>query len=1372
MASSTPTVYVFDRRKGSEPAREITLDDVCSFADFKELIKKEFGIPDDEEVVIATTNRDEINTYETYEELVNDGVYLYILVHLNQALPAPTQQSVDYQPHFDTLIRSGMYEYYASGGQNPLPFAIAELIDNSLSATVNNVGPRNIEIRLYLDETGDKSMVCVLDNGKGMTTRELNNWAIYRLSKFNRKQENNSNEDAHVPRSLNSDISFFGVGGKQAAFFIGDSVRMISKPKYSKDVHEMTVSKEEFERREKNKEDIYKGIIHNRQPGEGSDVSPENEILQKLVKEEEGKENFTHVVITSINSDHMKFLKEDFSSWSTLLAHIYHYYIHGPQGNQSHLSNSMGRTPSPCKNIDISITMYKKGQQHKQRNLRDIEDDPQSIFIRSAKDTFEFRVLVEGTGLVEGVLRYHPFLFDKESYPQVLEEVDDESDYNKDRLARGSKAIFECYWNGRLIPYTHVQDFDWCAMPRKRGSIPFECYNRVSGALFANSKFEVSTNKLTFSDLGMKLNDKSAVFERVVGGQPHRVKIDRQFTEWLHQCHKIHDKQVCFRDYVGNITRPDLPKKQQGPWGVFKTVEWDGKVYTTGQQVRIRSPTLHGSIQEFLFLLGDFENKIQNGTLFATGGEVKIKLEPSLLYNETKIYPLKRLDRSADEREVEKYIDDEKGKLPGDLVITWPKSNEVHEGEKRPAGKRIGAIKAEIHDRKGQSMSKLPGAQQNSNKLAVEMKIIWHCAKGCDKEIVNFTGKHSKTWSFWFKPIEMVRNIGPHTLILQTVLGEDGATNLGGLDLPSHKIKFTSTAGPPSKFSIDIKDPSFRVDVPFNIPLLLQDELNNPTEPTPDIKPILEASGLEMGHEKVEINDTSLIMKGVKASGDVGSAQGKNFNMTVTIPGLEIPTQQLKIRILPGEPHKIIVPTFEETDNLCIENRKALPISVEIRDSAGNFSVHPKLVVQCKFHGAAGLPLYKADCSNSGKVTLTGNPIFIKNISKKSHEITAKIELLHIKGVSSVEKVITVKPSTSACKIKVFFCQHQYLDDPKKKPVEVKPKGDIEWTAGEDTSQISFALFDEGDNHMKITKELANKFNFSWLPSFNSSTLMEGYLPPIKVPNTVGYSKFCRISFTDRSGLDFSFNIKPIPGEATKIKCQCKKSVKVKLGEILDGDIVVHVIDENGNTIQELPHDCLSNLSVKAEDLDTEVLQKTLLPNVGFCLQNIMFEGSTVGVREVLVTYNDFTDHIRLEVLPGRPAKLLAMGWKAKETLIAYDGVQISNPLDFQVRDESGNLISDVNTTISLQYDKTLKVSSTEPVKARSFSGGKVTFGKLTLSGPCGKYKLHAKMSMEWSSLLSSDLAVELKPDPKKAQKLQVDYKEECVYIAGDLFPG
>jgi hypothetical protein len=38
---------------------------------------------------------------------------------------------------------------------------------------------------MFDDSTG-RHAVCVSDNGGGMTPRELNNWAIYRLSKFNR----------------------------------------------------------------------------------------------------------------------------------------------------------------------------------------------------------------------------------------------------------------------------------------------------------------------------------------------------------------------------------------------------------------------------------------------------------------------------------------------------------------------------------------------------------------------------------------------------------------------------------------------------------------------------------------------------------------------------------------------------------------------------------------------------------------------------------------------------------------------------------------------------------------------------------------------------------------------------------------------------------------------------------------------------------------------------------------------------------------------------------------------------------------------------------------------------------------------------------
>ena len=65
--------------------------------------------------------------------------------------------------------------------------------------------------------------------------------------------------------------------------------------------------------------------------------------------------------------------------------------------------------------------MFSKGQTlPKTVNLRDIQDDVQSAYIRSSSSTFEFKATVEGTGVVEGMLRYHPFLYDKETYPADL----------------------------------------------------------------------------------------------------------------------------------------------------------------------------------------------------------------------------------------------------------------------------------------------------------------------------------------------------------------------------------------------------------------------------------------------------------------------------------------------------------------------------------------------------------------------------------------------------------------------------------------------------------------------------------------------------------------------------------------------------------------------------------------------------------------------------------------------------------------------------------------------------------------------------------------------------------------------------------------
>jgi len=54
------------------------------------------------------------------EELIEDKETIYLLKSLDQELTAPTQEKVVFIPHYDTLVKSGMYEYYASEGQNPL----------------------------------------------------------------------------------------------------------------------------------------------------------------------------------------------------------------------------------------------------------------------------------------------------------------------------------------------------------------------------------------------------------------------------------------------------------------------------------------------------------------------------------------------------------------------------------------------------------------------------------------------------------------------------------------------------------------------------------------------------------------------------------------------------------------------------------------------------------------------------------------------------------------------------------------------------------------------------------------------------------------------------------------------------------------------------------------------------------------------------------------------------------------------------------------------------------------------------------------------------------------------------------------------------
>ena len=71
----------------------------------------------------------------------------------------------------------------------------------------------------------------------------------------------------------------------------------------------------------------------------------------------------------------------------------------------------------------LQVVLFEKGKQPKRTELRDINDDMQTQYIRTAASVFEFRAKAENGGVVEGVLRYHPFLYDRETYPTLDGEI-------------------------------------------------------------------------------------------------------------------------------------------------------------------------------------------------------------------------------------------------------------------------------------------------------------------------------------------------------------------------------------------------------------------------------------------------------------------------------------------------------------------------------------------------------------------------------------------------------------------------------------------------------------------------------------------------------------------------------------------------------------------------------------------------------------------------------------------------------------------------------------------------------------------------------------------------------------------------------------
>ncbi|XP_018408855.1 PREDICTED: structural maintenance of chromosomes flexible hinge domain-containing protein 1 [Nanorana parkeri] len=1361
---SLPTVFIYDCRS-EQSAREKSLVVRGNFAELRQDVCQEFGINTNEKFVISTTNRTEVTATNFNLIIKGDIITLYLLNAIDQLLPSSTKERISFLPHYDTLVKSGMYEYYASEGQNPLPFALAELIDNSLSATSQNSDSRNIQIRLLFDETQGKPAVAVIDNGKGMTSTQLKNWAVYRLSKFTRGTGNYSDEESYVRpppvmRSLNSDISYFGVGGKQAVFFIGQSTRIITKTSNSQDVHEFLLSKEDFEKKEKNKESIYSGFIRNRKPADFSHLQEDERYLRNLIMEENTKDSFTAIIITGIQPDHIQYLKNFLNMWARQLSHIYHYYIHGPRGNV--VNNPKGKFNS---RIDLKIYVFEKGKSPKTIDLRDVCDDMQTLYINSASDSFEFKAQVEGDGIVEGIVRYHPFLYDKETYPEdpyfSTKNEDDEFDDDcipVEKEARGKRAIFECFWNGRLIPYTTIHDFDWCAVPKKRGVVPFECYGRISGVLFTNDKFEVSTNKLTFLDLGLKLQDKNTLFTRISNGQEQRVKIDREFAVWLKNCHEKYDKQIKFSGFKGIITRQDISsKRMQTPWAEYKSIEWDGMTYKVGQLVKTvkTQPIMYGSILKFL-LYGNHD-----GDVYATGGEVLIALEPKEVHDETKSVPISKLDRNTNLTVIKKYMDDEMARFPDTLLVTWPDGDALEENEERFAGTTIGAIRVEIFNKKGEAVQKLPGTSHGATKkLLVELKVLLLSPSG-EKEVISHLSQHGGKWPYWFKKMENITKLGVYTLKLQVVLNESNADKYAGKALPCKKIMFKIVEGKPFKFVLGTVDSTVQVGIPFNIPLNLQDEFGHSTLPTPDLKPVLEASAIILDYEELS-KIPPLLIKGVTARGRVNNCQGKNVMVKVTIPGLKEDTQTVKLKVFPGPPTLLNV--TPSTDILIIENGTAVTFQVEVLDKEGNVTCQPKLIVQCKFTGAPNLPTYMLDCSNTGSGVLTGPSIKVKNV-KKFQLLKAKIEVSSCKDIKTVEKTIKLQPSSTITKLHILSVDGE-------KAIQIKHKDEIKWLVGDSMQNLIFQMFDEGDREILITPAIAEKIKVNWTPNVSKEKLVKGLLPDVEVSNSVTDVRYCQVTYHDDNvSLESAFTVKPLPDEPKYLKCKLNGPNVVQMGEELKGEVELILTDQFSNRIQTLSPICLDSLGISGTNLDKSNVKMTFQENTqSILIKGIKFFNGPLEDKELCFAWRSFSTYLRLSLVAGPPANVALVDWPEVNCVTVVCGKKTQKPLIVQLCDEWGNQALEPNVKITLVKDNLLKITG-QSQQIKTDKEGRVNMGLLAFSAPKGVYSLHCKASHHKSTLESRPVKVKVMADPEKPVSVSVKYDKGVDFTAGSVFP-
>ena len=404
------------------------------------------------------------------------------------------------------------------------------------------------------------------------------------------------------------------------------TVKVVTKQQ-GRDVVEGTMSRGEFDRRNKEGEAIYDQKFPSRKPGarfEGEDYGPYK------VEQEDKTGSFTAIIMKVDPADAIGLKRTDelmkCDAWIGEIARIYHFYVHGPLGNATAgLAASKGKGKGKGKAgsssggggggaaaasaadgplVELIVKQFQEGEEVDAQNMVEHDSDYMSKCVGSSRgppEPFEFQIKIPKSAQdelpveVQGVIRYHPFLYDRETHPKTEERS----------MQRANSDLFDVYWNGRAIPHTSVPRFGFVNVAHKGGHMKkekvndMECFNRLSGALFFGSAMKVTTNKMSFMEdpqdllTGLAKSKSDYVDDtsspKTADGHHERVIVETRmfeansrggedrgsfsnhskpedymrskFVTWINECRKL-DKQISFEH---PLSRPDAKDKAKYP---------------------------------------------------------------------------------------------------------------------------------------------------------------------------------------------------------------------------------------------------------------------------------------------------------------------------------------------------------------------------------------------------------------------------------------------------------------------------------------------------------------------------------------------------------------------------------------------------------------------------------------------------------------------------------------------------------------------------------------------------------------------------------------------------------------------------------------